>query len=246
VRERPPAVLTLHVRYKSKDARRMAGLVCVAEWQKAELGGFPGQVVVAHNWPPARQSGSEGDVRNLRLALGADPGMVVVGFIGRLEPVKGVGRLIDAYRQWATPRTRLAIIGDGRERRRLAELAGGDPSIHFLGHVNPVDAWYDAIDLLVLPSVWEGLPLVVLEAMQAGAPILASACAGTSEVLAGSAATLVPQGQAPLTEALGALMARAERGELPRLAYDLSDFSPDRSAARIEAFYRDVIQARRR
>jgi glycosyltransferase involved in cell wall biosynthesis len=236
--------MTLHVRYKPKEARGMAGLVCVADWQKTDVERFPGPVVVAHNWPPAPRPVSETEIQTLRRRLNAGPGVVVVGFVGRLEPVKGVDRLIRAYRAWATPRTRLAIVGDGRERAHLNALAAGDPTIHFLGHVSPADACYQAIDLLVMPSDWEGLPLVALEAMHMGTPILASACAGTSEALAGSPAMLIPSGQGPLTEALGALMAKGERGELLRLEYDLSRFCPDRSAARIEAFYRDIIQTK--
>ena len=198
-------------------------------------------VLAPQSAPPASRTVSQAEISKLREEVGAGPDTIVVGFVGRLEEVKGVDRLIEAYRTWARPDTRLVIVGDGGERKQLMAQADGEPTIRFIGHSKAVDAWYGAMDLVVLPSRWEGLPLVPLEAMQAGAPILASACAGTSEALEGSPATLVPQGQGPLTAALGELLVRARNRDLPRLNYDLSKFNADRSTAAIESFYRSVL-----
>lgn len=245
VKPRPPAVLTLHLRYRADQTKGLEGLIYIADWQKKEIAKFPGLSTTAYNWPPAVVPAEPDRVAALRRQIGAKPDTVVAGYIGRLVRVKDVDLLIEAYRAAATPNSMLAIVGDGPERAKLEALARGEPRIRFLGHQTEIDAWHRAFDLFVLASHWEGLPLTPLEAMRCGTPILATACAGTEEVLRDTSATLVPPGDVEtLSAALKHLLTRAEEGALPRTGYDLARFDARRSVAHIEDFYRQVIAAR--
>jgi glycosyltransferase involved in cell wall biosynthesis len=245
VRRRPPTVLTMHLRYHASQARGLDGLVLIADWQKKETAGFAGLTLTAHNWPPALVPAAPGRSEELRRLVGAGPGDIVVGYLGRLVPVKDVDLLVKAFRAAAVPRVKLAIVGDGPMRKRLEALAGGDPSIRFLGEQAEAEAWHRAFDLFVLPSHWEGLPLSVLEAMRAGTAILAAASDGSAEALQGTRATLVPpRDVGALRDALGKLL--TDREALQRAPYDLSRFDERRSVERIARFYTDVIAAGRR
>lgn len=120
--------------------------------------------------------------------LGIPPGDPVVGFVGRLWPQKRVQDLI-----WATDVLRISgwkihllIVGDGPRRpmlERFARTLELQEHVHFLGHREDVPALLSAMDLLVLPSKFEGMPNVALEAMQLGTPVVATRIAGMDEVV---------------------------------------------------------------
>lgn len=138
----------------------------------------------------------------VRKELGIAPDAPVALFAGRLAPQKCVADLIDAVDllQHIRPGLVTLIAGDGPERSRLQEraraftlTAGG--RVRFLGHRDDVPALLGAADMLVLPSRYEGLPNVVLEAMQFRKPVVATAAPGTTEVVrAGETGLLVPIG----------------------------------------------------
>jgi glycosyltransferase involved in cell wall biosynthesis len=246
---KPPAVMTLHLRYRANEMKGMDGLVCVAGWQDAESADWRGPKLVALNWPPAEVPADAAAVVAARTEIvgDGDENTFVIGSIARLNRIKRVDLLIDAFKRAALPNACLALIGDGKDRDKLMAQAGGDPAIRFLGQRSDVQNWHRALDLFVLSSDWEGLPLGVLEAMRAGTPILATAATGTAEVLEGSDATLVPCGDVEaMAAALRDLRARAARGALPRHPYDLSRYDAVRSVAAVERFYREVIAQRMR
>lgn len=116
----------------------------------------------------------------------ADDPLVV--FAGRLAPQKGVDDLVAALDllQHVMPRLRTLIVGDGPLRPQLeATLAAFQlgPQARFLGHRNDVPRLLAACDLVVLPSLYEGLPNIVLEAMRFAKPVVATAAPGTTEVV---------------------------------------------------------------
>ena len=243
---KPPAVMTLHLRYRHKEAKGIDGLICVAGWQEAESAEFTGPKLVARNWPPAEVPADPVKIAAARAEIGGDDSTFVIGSIARLNRIKRIDLLIDAFHRAGLDNARLALIGDGKEREALMARAGGDPSIRFLGQRSDVQNWHRAIDLFVLSSDWEGLPLGVLEAMRAGTPILATASTGTAETLEGSGATLVPPGDVEaMTHALRDLRARAAHGMMVRRRYDLSRYDADRSVAAVEQFYREIIARRK-
>jgi glycogen(starch) synthase len=121
-------------------------------------------------------------------------------FVGRLAPQKGVRTLVAATRLLQSPGARVLLVGDGPERPALEREAGrlglGD-RVRFLGFVphDRVPAILTHADLLVLPSLYEELGTVLLEAMWAGLPIVASRTGGIPDVIEdGINGLLVPPG----------------------------------------------------
>jgi glycosyltransferase involved in cell wall biosynthesis len=164
------------------------------------------------------------------LRLGADDRLVVA--IGNLYPVKGHAHLIDAIARLAErhPRLQLAICGRGDLEgalRAQAQTRGIGHRVHLLGLRSDVDAVLAAADLFALPSLSEGLPLALLEAMFAGRPIVASDVGEVSTALGGKeAGVLVPPADSPaLASALDGLLVQPER------ARELGDRARARAAA---------------
>ena len=125
----------------------------------------------------------------LREKYGISAQEKVVAFVGRFEPVKNVTMLPDIYaeieRKYGTPLSFWAI-GDGiqlEETRRLMDAKG--VKCHFTGKVPPeeIPDLLNCVDLLVLPSSLEGLPLVVIEALSCGAHVVATNVIGTAEAV---------------------------------------------------------------
>ena len=121
---------------------------------------------------------------------------IVVG-VGRLATQKGFGTLIQAAARWQRrPVVPLVLIaGDGpldAELRRQARAAG--VAIRFLGPRHDVPALLGAADVVVVPSAWEGQPLVVQEALRAGRPLVATRVGGIADLTGDHGAVLVPPG----------------------------------------------------
>ena len=129
-----------------------------------------------------------------RAELGLPPDGVVIGAVSRLYAVKGVQFLVRALVD--TEAQYLVIIGDGPQRPTLELLAdrlGVADRIHWAGHRPNARNLMPAFDLFVQPSLHEGMPNTVLEAMAAGLPVVATAVGGTPEaVIDGSTGLLVP------------------------------------------------------
>jgi glycosyltransferase involved in cell wall biosynthesis len=128
------------------------------------------------------------------LAAGARP--VVLG-VGRLAAQKGFGVLLAAAQRWQhrDPVPLLAIAGDGPLAGDLAAQArAGRLQVSFLGRRGDVPALLAAAAVVVVPSLWEGQPLIVQEALRAGAPLVASRTGGIPELTGEDAALLVAPG----------------------------------------------------
>lgn len=177
----------------------------------------------------------------------------LVGFLARLHEQKGLPVLLDALEilrdEGRLPRT--AIVGNGplydevTGRLRRAGLSGRVTLRRFEGDVWPLLA---AFDVYVLPSLWEGLPIGVLEAMAAGRPVIATAVSGTPEaVLDGITGTLVPRDDPrALADAIGALAADEQRrrayGAAGRSRFE-HDFALEGMLDRLERLYAGVVRA---
>src|SRR5215208_945759 len=122
-------------------------------------------------------------------------------FVGRLAPQKGVSTLVAAAGLLEDPSARLLLVGDGPERKVLekeAKRIGMGDRLHFVGFVahERLPAVLVHADLLVLPSLYEELGTVLLEAMQAALPIVASNIGGIPDVIEdGVNGLLVPPGE---------------------------------------------------
>lgn len=172
----------------------------------------------------------------VRRELGADPDAPVALFAGRLAAQKAVDDLLKALDLLQHVRGGLVtwIAGDGPDREALVDLARafrlGD-RVRFLGHREDVPRLLAAADLLVLPSRYEGLPNVVLEAMRFGKPVVATSAPGTTElVVDGETGLLVPVGRPPdLAQAIRRII------DDPELARRLGDAGRSRVAAEFRA-----------
>lgn len=99
--------------------------------------------------------------------------------IGRLHRQKGIDTLIEMW----PDKCRLLIIGEGEDEKLLKKAAETKKSIEFLGWRSDIPEILAESDLLILPSRWEGMPNVVLQAMAAGLPVLATRSEGVEELL---------------------------------------------------------------
>lgn len=132
-------------------------------------------------------------------------------FVGRLAPIKDVPTLLAAFSRFVdrVPDARLYLVGDGPEASKLKRLAGdlgvGDKA-RFVGSVSPPDLYdyYRGCDVLVLPSLSESFGLVLLEAMAAGLPVVASSGQGgvATEITDGVTGFLFPAGDSEELEAV--------------------------------------------
>ena len=175
----------------------------------------------------------------------------LVGVVARLQPEKGVANFLKAAARVAPqfPEAHFVVAGDGPLRQELAALAedlGLGKRVHFLGFRSDASALMKSLDVLVVPSLTEGSPLVILEAMAAGVPVVASAVGGIpDQIRHDKEGLLVSPGD---TDALGdALLAllrdpdRARRlGEAGRRRAT-SRFSHATMVRQIEDVYRDVL-----
>ncbi len=182
----------------------------------------------------------------------AAPGPGALLFVGRLRIRKGVEVLLEALALLSSlssrgsaageSTARLLVAGDGEHRAaleaRAAELALGD-AVAFLGRCDAarVRALLSTCRALVVPSTYEGMPLVVLEAMEAGVPVVASRVSGIPEVVAdGETSWLVPaEDPAALAAALAEVLAdpgeARRRGAAGRARLD-ERFRPEHAARR--------------
>lgn len=130
-----------------------------------------------------------------RKALGLPEDAWVVGNVGRVIPDKDQATLIRGFAVACAelPKTALlAIVGSGRLEQELKELAVQlriDDRVHFLGRVPEARRYFAAFDVFALSSVREAFGMVLLEAMTAGIPIVATECGGVPELLSGLAET---------------------------------------------------------
>jgi glycosyltransferase involved in cell wall biosynthesis len=174
----------------------------------------PERVQVLYNGVDAQRFG-RADRNKVRRELGIADGDFVVGSAVVLSEHKGIGYLLDAAPAVLAqaPETRFVIAGDGPNRAALEEkaraLALGD-RVKFIGHRNDIPDVVAAFDVYVLPSLTEGLPLALLEALAVGNPILCTRVGGIPEIVEdGVNGYLVPPGDsAALTD--GILRLRAD------------------------------------
>jgi glycosyltransferase involved in cell wall biosynthesis len=137
-----------------------------------------------------------GDQHAARMALGLPFDGAIVGTAARLEPVKGVDRLVDAFAQLQAPAT-LAIAGTGSELANLVAQAtalGLRDRIHFLGQVDAMPRFYQALDVFCLASRHEGLPLSLLEAQASGVRAVSFDVGGVRDALCPATGYLVKDG----------------------------------------------------
>ena len=182
-----------------------------------------------------------------RAALGLDESSLAIGCVGRLTPQKGLGHLLAAAEIVCRvcPEAVFLLVGDGELRRELeleTERRGLTGRVLFLGRRDDVMSIYPALDLLAMPSTYEGLPYAALEAMSCGLPVVAFRSPELEPLIVdGATGILTPMGDdQALAEALLKLLRDPElRGNLGHQArqHVTENYSADRFIKQIEALY---------
>jgi glycosyltransferase involved in cell wall biosynthesis len=209
---------------------------------------------VYHGLEPPVTRALEREGLRIRSELGISADAFLVGNVGRLALQKGQRHLIAAMPLLLerVPRAHAIIAGGGDLEDFLKELAnemGIAERVHVLGPRKDVPELMHAIDVFAMPSIWEGFGLVLLEAMAAGRPIVASRVATIPEVVVdGETGILVPAGDPlALAEALATL------ADQPRLARQYGEagrerlrsrFSIEKMVGDTELLYRELVDER--
>jgi len=191
-----------------------------------------------------------GDSGILRRQLGIDEDTVVIGTVGRLSKEKAHGILFEAVRKCkdSLGRVHVVCVGDGPLREELMESRGKlglDAIVTFVGQIEDPVQYYQLFDIFVLPSLTEGMPLALLEAMACGKPAIASSVGSIPEVLScAESGRLVPAGDVDkLTAALKDLANNADKrkttGEKAREVV-LARYSLKTQVEKYLAVYRQV------
>ena len=150
--------------------------------------GRPEQITVIHTGIDPAPFRLPVDVSYLKTSLGIPASAPVIGSVGRLSiqksPVDFV-RVAEALHK-SKPNAHFVWVGDGpleEDVRNLSTSLQLDSAIHWLGQRSDVQKLLHLFDCLILTSRWEGFPLVVLEAMAAGTPVVATDIPGTRELI---------------------------------------------------------------
>lgn len=256
-----PIVATVHGKnyYWSKWRRclayqfvaRQSVMVAVSEdlrqFVTQRLAIHPDNIRVVHNGVHLRQHAVSDRRNTIRKEMGINGSQPCIGTVGNLYAVKGQAYLLRACAAVAKefPDFVLLVAGRGEQLESLEEEArslGIERNVRFLGFREDVPALLEAMDVFVLPSVSEGLPVSILEAMALGKAVVASNIGGIPEVVKdGTTGYLVPPSDpAALTAKILLLLHH------PQLAADLGEsgrkrvqevFSLDKMVQEYESLY---------
>lgn len=239
--------------------KRAQRVVCVSPKQAEEIARIrrnrPGLFVVKNAMLAPYSRPHEGEAVS-RSSLGVPENAFVFGSLGRLSPEKGHRLMVSAFHKvWQSQPpgqiVRLIVVGDGVERQpmeRQAEHLGIRDSVHFAGSQgNPAD-WIRMFDCMVQPSLTEGTPNSVLEAMCLRVPVIASAVGGVPDLIAdGRNGLLVPPAN---VEQLADAMRRMIDSEELRSRLTAGDealireYTPAYQRQKLVEVYRDAFQSR--
>jgi glycosyltransferase involved in cell wall biosynthesis len=246
--------LRLYTRLEMSLLRRFDALVVVAAEQVERLQrvGVPrARIHQVDNAIELPRPVDDAVVRSLRHELGLTGAEFVYGAVSRLSPEKNLGQLLEAFATVVprAPDARLLVVGDGDQRDALEakcrqlSLTG---QVRFAGNRSDMDPMYRLLDCLVLPSLNEGMPLVVLEAMARELPVVASAVGDVPRLLQrADLARLVPRDDAAaLAAAMWSVLLRPERRDVAAARYVLGHHAPAAMAERYIDIYRRLAGGR--
>jgi len=273
-----PWISTIHIGRTARDLGAVGGrlrdmattrtlgrsgaiYVAVSEASRAQLTArFVGgvrkpRIVVVHNGVPVPDDRTLTAARRAaRRDWGIAQGEIVIGAVGRIEAQKNPLALVEHARSLAADghSVRLVWIGDGQLRAKLESEA----ALRLGRNQLIVDGWRDdaaarmaGFDIFALPSIYEGLPLALLEAMHAGLPIVATRTDGMPEAIESGVSGLLCTGRNEFLQSLKLLVSDAERQEMfgnAARATARQRFSCSVMAARLIEVYKEQMDARRR
>ncbi len=209
------------------------------------------RVVCVHNGVEIGVGRSEKYRERVRSDLRIGPETCLIGTIGRLTPVKGISYLLQAVRLLVQQEQniKLLLVGDGPMRDTLEQESrdlGIAETVVFLGHREDTRELIRAVDIFVLPSLSEGIPMALLEAMAASRAVIASRVGGIPEVIRdGVEGILVePKDVSALVEGCLRLLRSSDKakelGDSARRRVDRS-FSAESMAGAVRSLYWSLL-----
>jgi glycosyltransferase involved in cell wall biosynthesis len=221
----PAVVRRLYLEAERAAARVTDRIVCVSLFDRdrgvaSGIGHASQYRILRSGIDASRYGAPRGARERVRQSLGAAPQDVIVGSIANFKPQKGPLDFVEAARcaRLRDPRLRFFIAGDGAMRTAVERaIAGADLGgvVHLLGWRDDVPELLAAMDIFLLTSLFEGLPRVVLQAMAASVPVVATDTGGVAEVVVdGETGRLVPPGNA--AAAADAIVALSRDAEMRR------------------------------
>jgi len=211
------------------------------------------RVITVHNAinPLAFISQGIQSISRLRRQLGIREDQPLIAVVGRLIPGKGHRYFLAAAKQvlQARPEARFLVVGEGPLRGKLEAMnvtLGIQHAVSFLGFRQDVAAFMQASDLIVLPSLEEGLPVVLLEALALARPVVATAVGGVPEVVKHEETGLLvpPRDADELARAMLYLLDRPNEGaKMGRKGQEVvaRDFTVEAMAEKIATVYRQIL-----
>ncbi len=210
----------------------------------------PGKIFTVHNGVDSRRFEASFDRQQFRGSLGIRADEILVGCIARMAEQKDPETFLNAARliTEGRPNVRCICVGDGpllgKMRARAARLGLG-PRLLLPGFRRNVEEYLRALDIFVLNSLWEGLPLALVEAMCVGLPIVATDIKGNRECVDESCARLIPpESPRDLRDAVFTLLDQPELarrlGDRARQRYQ-RDFTQERMLEQTFALYRRAL-----
>lgn len=234
---------------------RVDGFIAVSDEVREailrEIGAIDGKIITISNGVDIKRYEVSGDKAAFCSQLNLERSSRLVVTVGRLTRQKGHRFLIDAAAVVVAsfPETHFLFIGDGELKHELqgqAFEAGLSAHVHFLGIRDDVPGLLASTDLFVLPSLWEGLSIALLEAMAAGKPIVATGVSGTVQVMVpGRTGLIVPPADSrALSDAIIQLLSAPAEAQVMGVAakqHVMMNFSAQKQAAEHLALYRRLL-----
>jgi glycosyltransferase involved in cell wall biosynthesis len=232
--------------------RRFQAVVAVSDAIAEQLkrSGVPGDRIhlVPNACLPSTELLERGEAR---ARMGIDPEAFLVGWVGRLSAEKGVDVFLDAIPLLSDLKMGYAIVGDGPERSLLEERLGegeGREDVRWTGGLQGASKLFGAFDLFVLSSRTEGTPMVLLEAMAAGVPIITTRVGGVPDLVSEQEAILVrPSDPTALAAGIRAAFDDMEKSGQRVLAARrrlTTAFDADAWLGAYETVYQTAVEAR--
>jgi len=217
--------------------------------KRLETSGVPGnKIQVVHNGIPSERYARPAPPQELRRRLAGDMCRKIVFTAARLHAQKGHHVLLQAAT--LVPNAVFVLAGDGPDRdelERQARRLGLGDRVLFLGYRQDIADLLATCDVFVLPSLYEGLPLSILEAMAAGRPVICSAIGGSNEAVSNGDTGLLVQPENPteLASAINMMLSNPDLGQ--RLAGAaktrvMKEFSATRMAESNMQIYEELSQ----
>ena len=181
----PRVFFMVKARHLDEKLRRALFVRCISHFCRSQCALWAGP----DTWPRLHVVHCGVDASTYSPRIHAGRGSHVL-FVGRPGLRKGIPWLVEALTQLCTerPDLRITIVGDGPERQGVETLvrsAGISDRVHFTGYQSSaqVAEWLSTADVFVLPSLAEGVPIALMEAMAAEVPVIATNVGGTSELV---------------------------------------------------------------